>query len=176
MKSSVSLFWLAILVVLVSQFNFLLNAQVLYGAYLTLSGVLLGLVLGFGLYLFKKHKNQQSMYVLEEDGRRDPWYKQVFQTEWVFTLSIVLGMIATSMLNNKLVVFDVYEQNFQVIGQGEHFYRASQYQYIVLEQGSAQVKYLSDQNIAVGESVTATLRRGPLGFPVLLSVQPEAAN
>lgn len=170
MNTSITLLGVGLIVTLTLQLGFLLNAQVLYGTYLTLLGLILGVCITVALALLKKYRNHQSMYILEENPHQTRWYKRVFQTELIALVCIGLSMLVVSFANNRPAVFEPYQEVFVVAGQNERFFRSNQYQYLELDNGATRVKYLSDREIPLGTEVIVTLRRGLLGFPVLLEV------
>lgn len=171
MRTSFSLMSVAVIVVLISGLGFLLNAEVVYGGFLSLLGGAVGVCLAGAIYFVKKHKNQQSMYILTEPSAKTPWYKKVFQTELILAGSIFVGMLATSVLNNQLLYHSSYQQVFTVTGQGQRIFRASQYNYLELCNGSQSLKFLGQAGADTGDQVIVTLRRGLLGFPVLVAVE-----
>lgn len=170
MNTSITLIGVVLIITLALQLGFLLNAQVLYGMYLTCLGLILGACITVALAVLKTYRNRQSMYILEENPHKARWYKRVFQTELVALVCIGLSMLVVSLANNQLAVFEPYEETFVVAGKNERFFRSNSYQYLELDNGATRVKYLTDREIPLGTDVTVTLRRGLLGFPVLLEV------
>lgn len=174
MRTPISIAGIGIVIGVAIQFGFLLNSEVLYGGYLTAIGVLLGVVMGVGIYLYKKHKNAQSMHVMLDYSGKIPWYKGVFQTELILSLCIIFSMVAISLLNNLPKVFATYEQGFVVSAKGERRVRYDQFQFIELSGKDVTVKYLTEQkNFTVGQQVKAKMRKGLLGFPLVVEVLPS---
>lgn len=174
MRTSITVVGIGIGIGAVLQMGFLLNSDVVYGAYLSLLGALFGLFLGASIYLYKQRRNYQSMYVIEDYSGKLPWYKGVFQTELVVFMCVIFSMVAITLLNNIPEVFEPYEEEFQVASVGKRTVRYDQFEYIELTNGDVSVKYKTEHNGYVkGQEVTAILRKGLLGFPVVVEVVPS---
>ncbi|WP_444884613.1 hypothetical protein [Microbulbifer sp. PSTR4-B] len=174
MRTPVSIAGIGVVIGVTIQMGFLLNSEVLYGSYLTALGILLGLVVGVAIYLYKKHRNAQSMYVMLDYSGKLPWYKGVFHTELILSLCIVFTMVAVSLLNNVPNVFATYEQGFVVSKKGERRIRYDQFQYIELTDNDVVVKHLTEnKNFTIGQQVTVKMRKGLLGFPLVVEVLPS---
>lgn len=154
--------------------GFLLNSDVVYGTYLTMLSVVVGVLLGVTVYLYKKRKNYQSMYIIEDYSGKLPWHKGVFQTEMVVFICVLFSMVALTLLNNTPKVFEPYQEQFQVTSVGKRTVRYEQFGYIELSNGSVSVKLKTEQSgYKKGQEVTALLRKGLLGFPVVVKVVPS---
>lgn len=174
MRTSISIVGIGIVIGIAIQMGFLLNSQVLYGGYLTVIGALLGVLFGTAIYLYKKYRNHQSMYVMLDYSGKLPWYKGLFQTELILSLCIIFSMVTVSLLNNLPNIFDTYEQGFVVSAKGQHRVRYDQFQYIELSSNNITVKYLTEsKSFSLGQKVTAKMRRGLLGFPLVVKVLPN---
>ena len=114
------------------------------------------------------------MHVMLDYSGKLPWYKGVFQTELILSLCIIFSLVAVSLLNNLPNVFATYEQGFVVSAKGERRARYDQFQYIELSGNDVTVKHLTENtNFTVGQQVTAKMRRGFLGFPLVVEVVPS---
>ncbi len=87
---------------------------------------------------------------------------------------VIFSMVAISLLNNLPNVFATYEQGFVVSAKGERRVRHDHFQYIELSGNDVTVKHLTkSKTFTVGQQVTAKMRRGLLGFPLVVEVLPN---
>ncbi|MCL4410521.1 hypothetical protein [Aliidiomarina maris] len=164
MRIPISFIGFGVLAWVVFHFGRLLNGNVVAGAWLSGLGVLLGAAFTLILYMLSRQRNARSMYIMEENPSRTPWYKKVFQTEWILISSVIASMWLVSFINQSFAWGETYTERFEVAQIIEYRLRTHSYPLIEVENDEYRLRVIHEHAFDLGQSVEVTMQRGALGF------------
>ena len=170
MKHIPTIFILLILVSAISQLGFILNADVINGHFLTFLGILMGLAIGSAYYLFKKHMflKENNILIIH---KKQPWYTMPPNYLLTYTMSVFLGMVVISIINNAPKSNTINKAEYTVVKIGEQRVRFELFEYLKLENENNIITYRprSNENYSLGNRVMVTIEKGFLGFSRITS-------
>ncbi|MDH5652635.1 MAG: hypothetical protein OEZ39_12345 [Gammaproteobacteria bacterium] len=166
--------WISLLALFIAIFfiktGFYLTAGVVNGNYLTLIGVMTGVVIST-LHLFIRWKNTPVFNFCTSQS----WYEKPPHAFFIYYFNIFLWMWLVTALNNYLPVFAEYEDTYKVVEKGGFSMRGGYIYTVRLENLNNNVTYsLGTENntkIEIGDTVVARMRKGALGFARIIDIE-----
>jgi hypothetical protein len=157
--------------VAIYQLGLAFNLNVISSSGLTILGMAAGLLIGV-LYFFIRKKAADKNFGAFFDYDRLPWYEKMPNYPRTYFLSILVGMVLLSLLNNVPQSSITHTELFKVEGTKKFRVRYSHLNYVHLCNSRRCLKYSpnDEEHFKDGQQVTVIFFRGFIGFKKIEAV------